>query len=64
MNQKSTRIITEGEWISFQRKNILNALQKSQWKIQGEDGAADLLGLKPTTLRSRMKALNISKQIG
>ncbi len=61
-NPKGNQIIRENEWIALQRKNILNALQKCNWKIQGKGGAADLLGLKPTTLRSRIKALGIIHQ--
>jgi hypothetical protein len=30
-------------------------LQKTGWKIKGADGAAELLGIKPTTLISRIK---------
>jgi len=56
------RIIKEKQWAAMQRQNILGALRKSQWKIQGEGGAAELLGLKATTLRSRIKAFNISKE--
>lgn len=34
--------------------NRLRILQKSNWKIKGPNGAAERLGVKPTTLRSRM----------
>jgi transcriptional regulator with GAF, ATPase, and Fis domain len=37
-------------------------LKSSEWKIAGESGAAQLLGMKPTTLSSRMKALGIERQ--
>lgn len=42
-----------------QRRNILLALEKSRGKIFGDDGAAELLGVKPTTLASRIKKLQI-----
>jgi transcriptional regulator with GAF, ATPase, and Fis domain len=37
-------------------------LQSVEWKIAGEKGAAQLLGMKPTTLSSRMKALGIERK--
>jgi DNA-binding NtrC family response regulator len=40
-------------------KHIRMALEKSQGKIHGKNGAAALLGINPSTLRSRMKKLNI-----
>ncbi|MCB2199096.1 sigma 54-interacting transcriptional regulator [bacterium] len=57
----SDEVVTEEEWNNRQRDNIRHALELSDWKIQGRDGAAELLGIKPTTLRSRMKALGIEK---
>ena len=42
-------------------KNILVALEQACWKVYGPGGAAELLGLNPTTLASRMKALGIKR---
>ena len=42
-----------------QRRNILFALEKSRGKVFGEDGAAEILGIKPTTLASRIKKMKI-----
>ena len=42
-----------------QRHNIILALEKSGGKVFGDGGAAILLGVKPTTLASRIKKLNI-----
>jgi DNA-binding NtrC family response regulator len=39
----------------LQRDHILQALQKAGWRIEGKNGAAALLGLNPSTLRSRMR---------
>jgi DNA-binding NtrC family response regulator len=39
----------------LQRDHILQALEKTGWKIEGEKGAATLLGLNPSTLRGRMR---------
>jgi transcriptional regulator with GAF, ATPase, and Fis domain len=42
--------------------NIEKALQATDWKIYGPGGAAELLGIKPTTLLSRIKKMGISKK--
>jgi transcriptional regulator with GAF, ATPase, and Fis domain len=42
-----------------ERARILEALQVSGWKIKGKDNAASRLGLRPSTLRSKMKKLGI-----
>jgi len=41
---------------------ILQALQKTGWRIEGEKGAALLLGLNPSTLRFRMRKFGIRRQ--
>ena len=41
--------------------NITMALQATDWKIYGKGGATELLGLKPTTLLSRIKKMGIVK---
>ncbi len=46
-----------------ERANILAALAKAEGKVYGASGAAELLGLKPTTLAYRMKVLGIRKSI-
>lgn len=43
------------------KKNMIAALEKCNWKLFGEDGAAALLGIKPTTLTSRIKRMNLKK---
>ena len=45
----------------FERNHILQVLEKVGWSIKGKGGAAELLGLKPTTLNSRMKRLGIKR---
>jgi formate hydrogenlyase transcriptional activator len=42
-----------------QRQHILKVLETAGGKIRGAGGAAELLGMKPTTLRSRMQRLGI-----
>ncbi len=53
--------VTEQEMKQHQRENIRNALEFAGWRISGKEGAADLLGLRPTTLTDRMRALGIQK---
>jgi formate hydrogenlyase transcriptional activator len=45
-----------------ERHHILQALEHSRWLIGGRHGAATLLGLKRTTLLSRMKKLGIARR--
>jgi transcriptional regulator with GAF, ATPase, and Fis domain len=56
---RTVKSITENE-----RDHILNALTKSKWKIYGPGGAADLLDINSSTLKSRMTKLGIFKKIG
>jgi PAS domain S-box-containing protein len=44
-----------------ERRHILSVLQKADWVIEGERGAAKILDLHPNTLRSRMKKLGIKR---
>ena len=54
-------VVPESEMRRRERQNIIAALNKSNWKIYGPDGAAKLLGVKPTTLSSRIKKMKIRK---
>ncbi|RZV56074.1 MAG: PAS domain S-box protein, partial [Flavobacteriaceae bacterium] len=45
-----------------ERNYITKVLDEVNWKIRGKNGAAEILGLKPTTLESRMKKWNISRK--
>src|SRR4029453_10539634 len=55
-------ILTEREWRDCERTNLLKALRRAEGRIYGAGGAAELLGLKPTTLPSRLRALKIDIQ--
>lgn len=44
-----------------ERKHIVEVLDQTQWRISGKGGAAEILGLAPTTLHSRMKKLSLSR---
>jgi len=45
----------------LERSHIQKTLETLKWKIEGKTGAAHVLGLKPSTLRTRMKKLNIRR---
>jgi len=53
-------ILTDRECRERERANVMKALQRTQGRIYGAGGAADLLGLNPTTLASRLRALKIT----
>jgi formate hydrogenlyase transcriptional activator len=44
-----------------ERNHILAVLMRTNWRIEGSDGAAALLSLNPSTLRSRMKKLGVQR---
>jgi transcriptional regulator with GAF, ATPase, and Fis domain len=44
-----------------ERNHIIDVLNKTSWRVRGQKGAANLLGLQPTTLESRMKKLGITR---
>jgi transcriptional regulator with GAF, ATPase, and Fis domain len=46
-----------------ERKHIVDALEKTGWKVSGEKGAARILGLNATTLEARMKKLGIKRPV-
>ncbi|MGR9108037.1 MAG: sigma 54-interacting transcriptional regulator [Gammaproteobacteria bacterium] len=46
-----------------ERTFIVEALEASGWRVSGRDGAAERLGLKPSTLEYRIKKLNISRPV-
>jgi DNA-binding NtrC family response regulator len=54
-------ILREGDWDDLRRENMLRALKRTRWRVDGPGGAAELLDVRPTTLRSRMKAMGIER---
>jgi DNA-binding NtrC family response regulator len=53
---------TRRQFVELERQSIEEALQKSGGKIYGPGGAADLLGMRPTTLSSKIGALGIKRR--
>jgi PAS domain S-box-containing protein len=56
-----SRVLTVRELEELERANIKRALATCRGKVSGDSGAARLLGVPPTTLSSRMRALNIQR---
>jgi len=52
---------TLGTLEAVERNYILRVLEQTQWAIEGEKGAARMLGLNPSTLRGRLRKLGIRK---
>jgi transcriptional regulator with GAF, ATPase, and Fis domain len=54
--------LTRQQLLALERRSIQAALQKSGGKIYGPGGAAELLGMRPTTLSSKIAALGIKRR--
>jgi len=71
----NTDTVFRGDWQSFEkaaappgqtieeieRSHIVRVLESTSWHIRGRAGAAETLGMKPTTLESRMHKLGIAR---
>lgn len=55
-------IMKSADLVRLERENIVTALEHARWKISGRRGAAELLGMNPSTLASRMRALGIRRE--
>ena len=60
---EDAQVFTEAELRQRERNNILTALTRTDWKIHGPGGTAELLGVKPTTLISRIKKLGLKRPV-
>ncbi len=56
-------IRTMAELHELERQNIERALDQTDWRVSGRSGAAALLGMKASTLSSRIKALGIKRPL-
>ena len=52
---------TKEDLRELEKANLIRALEESLWKVAGPQGAAQKLGIPPSTLSSRMKALAIQR---
>ncbi len=57
--KKGERVLTDLEMRESDRENLLRAMESAGGKISGPGGAAELLGIRPTTLNSRLKKFGI-----
>jgi GAF domain-containing protein len=60
-HRRAGAILTRAEMRRLERANIVAALARSHGKVFGADGAAALLGMKPTTLASKMTVLGLRR---
>jgi transcriptional regulator with GAF, ATPase, and Fis domain len=54
-------VLTRDDLKRHEREAIVNALKRTNGKVSGPGGAAELLGMKPTTLSSRISSLGIDR---
>lgn len=57
------KILTSAEIKQFERENILKALNQTNWKIFGPNGAAELIDIPPTTLTTKIQRFDLKKNI-
>ena len=55
------RVLNVQELEELERRNFVRALERCEGRVSGEKGAAQLLGMKPSTLASRLKALGVKR---
>lgn len=58
---KATSAISKMSLENLERQHIIDVLNSVHWKIRGDNGAAKILAINPTTLEARMKKLGITK---
>jgi PAS domain S-box-containing protein len=56
-----SEFVTDAEMREREKANLIAALRHADWRVWGPDGAAGLLGIKPSTLSYRMKVLGIAR---
>ena len=54
-------VMTEKDMRLFQKENLAKALERANWKVSGKGGAAELLGVRPTTLADRVRTFKIKR---
>jgi PAS domain S-box-containing protein len=62
MGSKDVETIQSTTLEGVERSHILEILENAGWKISGRNGAAEVLGLKESTLRARIKKLGIQRK--
>jgi transcriptional regulator with GAF, ATPase, and Fis domain len=62
-DEAEQEFLTDAEMRRRERENLFAVLRKTGWKIKGVDGAAELLGVKPTTLISRIEKMGLKRSL-
>jgi DNA-binding NtrC family response regulator len=60
-SEAEPEFLTDAELQRRERKNLMTVLEKTHWRIKGENGAAELLGVKATTLKARIKKMGMKR---
>ncbi len=60
-DEQGRAVMTEAELRELERDNMLIALRMCDWRVSGSEGAAKMLGIKPTTFTDRMKKFGLSR---
>ena len=55
-------VVSDAEMRRWERDNVLRALERTNWRVYGPEGAAALLGVRATTLASRIKKLGLGRR--
>jgi transcriptional regulator with GAF, ATPase, and Fis domain len=58
---RDDNVLSEMEMREFQKANTVKALEQAHWKVSGPGGAAELLGVRPTTLADRIRTYKIKR---
>lgn len=58
---EKTTLLTDVDFREQEKMNMIAVLKSTNWRISGTSGAAELLGIKPSTLAYRMKIYRINK---
>lgn len=57
-----SELLTDNQVRQIERTNLRRALEAANGKVYGPGGAAELLGIKPTTLSSRLRSMGVKRQ--
>jgi PAS domain S-box-containing protein len=60
-SEASNQVLTEKEMKEFQKSNLIKALEETNWRVSGAGGAAELLGVRPSTLSDRVRTFKIKR---
>jgi transcriptional regulator with GAF, ATPase, and Fis domain len=61
VNKTPPKIMSVDDLARIERENLIAALEHTRWKVSGPGGAAELVGMNPATLASRMRSFGIKR---